>query len=353
MSPSTFTEEELDRMPAQVRAQYEAVNPQQQADASQQAAVVTEPLSTSPEQTEDQKPEKAADSAPAAETREEPEPKTEKAQGAGAEEKTRQAEEESWEHKYRVLQGKLDNARQSMIERQEKWEGKIEQLSQQIAELARQRGQTEPPVVQTPSSPPQGQVQLTAEEEEWFKTDPTLRTAVEKIAESKASPYQEKIAKLESELTDLRDTTTRSRSTQFWSDVLQAIPDYTALIQDRTFMGLLYEYNPVFEKTLFDAAQSALDNFNLKQLVAVFKEARKKAPVQKPAASLESEVMPTRPGPGAPPVVKRPERYTLEQFKRLHNELLQGDLGSPESVKLRNELDAAVREGRVELPSTG
>jgi len=340
-------------MPAQLRVQYEAVNAPQQADASPQAAVVTEPLSTSPEQTEDQKSEKVADSAPAVETRKEPEPKTEKAQDAGAEEKTRQADEDFWEHKYKVLQGKFNGLVENRTMERKEWEAKLQELSDQIAALGKQKPESAPPSPAMPSSPPQGQVQLTAEEKEWFDSDPTLRTAIEKIVESKASPYQEKISKLESEVTDLRNTTVQSRADKFWSDVLQAIPDYPALVEDGVFMGLLKEYNPVFQKTLLDAAQSALDNFNLKQLVAVFKEAQKKAPAQKPAASLESEVMPTRPGPGAPPVVKQPKRYTLEEFKRLHNEMLQGDLGSPESVKLRNELDAAVREGRVEIPSTG
>jgi hypothetical protein len=254
---------------------------------------------------------------------------------------------EKWENKYHTLKGMYDAEVPRLHSQVKELNSQVQQL---IADAAAAKAQV-PQENKAPSL-------ITEQDKEAF--GPDLIDLIERAAESKIIGFRQREEQLMSEIKELKGQMGSVAERQIVSDkdrfmlaLEQQVPDWEALNFDQGFLGWLQEVDPVYGVPKQVALNSAYEVLDVARVAAIFKAYKSiVAPTtnQKSKANqeLQRQVAPTRSKAGVPdPAGLQNQRiWTDKDIAEFYDEARRGHLSDDDVVRLENEINAAVAEGR-------
>lgn len=262
-----------------------------------------------------------------------------------AEQAAPQVSEETWQAKFHTLTGKYN--------------AEVPRLSQEVRELQKgiQTLLAENKALMEANSQPVVQQAQTFTDSDTEAFGPDLVNLVDRVsknnsAEAKAAAEEARraAAQLQQQLAEVRSAQALSAKDQFVKDLTTAVPDWAAINVNQGFLRWLGETDPVYglpRQAGLDNAYQALDAQRVARIFEAFKAlSGKPTQVQ---TELQSQVAPnssrgavvpqTLPGQG--------KVWTQAEITAVYSDARRGVLPEAEAAQLFEEIDAAVREGRV------
>lgn len=328
-------------LPAQVRKQSEAVNKlyeELNADAAQgkEAEVTATDEAVETVSAADGAPEQ--ESAPKAQER----PSDDKA-------------EETFEQKYRSLQGKYNAEVPRLHADRRELTNRVQQLEQLIASM-----NAAPAKAQEPA-----QKLITEQDIEDYGDSIDVMRRV----------FREEMSSKDAEISDLRNLVRQLQGTvvpqvqqlsqshavsneqRFWADLQAAVPDWQDINANREFQAWLLEADPLTgipRQTYLDDAQRNLDARRVVNFFAAWKGVtggQQARPTRGPqsASELERQVAPGKGRSGGAKPQGEAKTYSSDDIKRFFSDVQKGKYKGREAERDRIERDifAAQREGRI------
>lgn len=331
-------------LPAQIRKQSEAVNklyeelnadPAEQGNTADASAVSSEDTGTTRE----------ADSV------EESAPASQATEHLPADGKT----EETFEQKYRTLQGMYNAEVPRLHAERRELSNRVQQLEQLISAMNAKPAQSQAPA----------QKLITDQDVEDYGDSIEVMRKV----------FREEMASKDAELNELKQLVRQVQGTvvpqvhqlsqnyavsneqRFWADLQTAVPDWQDINADKGFQAWLLEVDPLTgipRQTYLDDAQRNLDARRVANFFSAWKGATgvpdARTPRETQAASeLERQVAPGKSRSGGAKLQGEPKTYTTDDIRQFFAEVQKGKYKGKEAERDRIERDifAAQREGRI------
>ena len=250
-------------------------------------------------------------------------------------------EEETWQQKYRTLQGMYD--------------AEVPRLHAQLKELKAQMKELEKPKVEEAPKPKERKKLVTDDDVQAFGED--LIEVQRKVAREVAQEFQEELEKLRSDNDVLREQLTKTGSqvseASFEQRLHRMVPDFDQVNADPKWIAWLNEVDPLIRAPRMTVAQEAFnrgDAEGVAYYVSMFKQGIAPAPQPKgPNEELERQIQPNRSATNTAPVQPKGKTYSVKQIEAMFKKA--ADLGGRGDIdaarKLEAEIDAAYMENRV------
>jgi hypothetical protein len=304
-----------------------------QADAIQNALAVSDPA---PAPADPGTP--AVDPAPAPAASSTPTPAPQPAPAA-------QDVSDTWEQRYRSLQGKLNN----IIGQRDR---QVEQLTQQVTHLTQMMYAATPPA---PAPAPEPEL-VTQQDVDTFGGDllDLIGRKAKESLKAELNARDAKIRELEGRLAYQGEQVAVSAGDRFWNRLAQLVPDYKAINSDQGWLSWLGQVDPLTGATrqqLLDAAAKALDADRTAAIFTTFKSSQPvETPTESPAQALQRQVAPSKTGGSAatPPAPSQANKvWTNKEIQQVYDRARRRELSADEFTRLENDINRAMQERRI------
>jgi hypothetical protein len=276
--------------------------------------------------------------------------------------------EETFEHKYKTLQG-MYNADIARLQAANKdYEGRVSQLEELISSF---------------NTSPQNSAEASQEQQaQRFVTDTDVDEygdsieVMRKVSKEELHPVMSKMRQIEQQLSDLSTSLnsnvlpkvqdvaraqTESATERFWSGLTQRVPNWQQINNDPDFQSWLLQTDPLTGRTrqsFLEDAQKALsvdrvaaffDTFAPQNSQPTGQNADTNGQPNRSASELEKQVAPGRSRSTSKPDDSSPKTYSQNEIKTFYNDVRAGKFKGREKERDRIERDifAAQREGRI------
>lgn len=254
--------------------------------------------------------------------------------------------EETWEQRYRSLQGRF-NSQVPVLQQQTK--ELSAQLQQVQADLEKQRAQ-QAPAEQKPSLDPKDIDAFGADLVEMVQrvTQSVLGSMAARIDQT-VTAFESRLTQVERSLDSTSKVVSRSAEEAFFDRLATAVPDWENVNASQAFLTWLGEVDPVYgqpRQVALDSAQAAL---NPDRAVAVFNAF--KATLAKPAPKadpLSKQVSPRSSASSAPTPTEKPV-LSEKQVTDFYADVARGRYRGrdAEVAEIEQTINLAIAEGRV------
>lgn len=250
------------------------------------------------------------------------------------------ADEPSWEHRYKTLQGMFAKQGQDM-----------KQLSAKVEELTRaqQAKPSEPPPKYEPD----------AKDVEVF--GPDLVSMVQRVGEQLLGgvvrTLDERLATLENSLKGTAHAVALTAEDTFFAKLAQAVPEWEALNQNQACLDWLAAEDPVFGVPRQNALDLASRSLNAQAAINIFKQLKSlvaPAPAATPApapatSKLDKQVSPNTAATSSAPAQPDVTIVTQKQITAFYDALAKRKYvgREEEAVAVEAQINRALAEGRV------
>lgn len=317
------------KLPAQIQAQLDEANAIEKAIADEQAALAATPENTVVPEPKAEPVVKAAV----------PEPQTKVLPPA---------DEETWERRFIVLQGKFTAEVPRLAAQLKETMQQLDLLRRQNEELAKKR--EEALVVQT----------VTSEDEEAFGAD--LIAVMKKVAKQEAAAVEKnqkaEVQRVNSKIETVEKTQAATAGDKFMSDLAREVPDWEAVNVNPKWLEWLDEYSPETGAPRQVALDQAADNLDSRRTIELFKTFKKNqaepavetteqlTPAQKAQQELKSQVAPAKTVATAPPV-NTEKLWTGKEYEQAYDIRNERFMSKAEIEAVQEAAELAYNEGRV------
>jgi len=276
----------------------------------------------------------------------------------GTTEPPRPADEASWEHRYRTLQGMMTAQKQR---HEDERKGMEQQLRDALARISSLETATRKPETQTPAQPA-----VTDKDTEAFGPElidlakriaqDTVQHSMAKVETALAAKDAE-IAKLREQLGGVSEQTKVVSQHTYLGELTKLVPDWEAVNTSQSWLEWLGQTDPLSgqpRQTYLDDAFVRHDVARTAQIFNAFKAAKGSQPPQPTAASseLQRQVQPTSSQaasvtPSASDAASR--IWTAAEIGEHYNARTRGAYRGreAEAARIEAEIDAALATGRV------
>lgn len=239
---------------------------------------------------------------------------------------------ETWEHRYRVLQGKYDRDVPVL-------HAKVRELEAQMIQMA-QRAESQPT-----ASSPQASPDATPEEIDTYGED--LVNLMRRVAAAEAVRRQaetlDRVDRVESSL----QLTAEDR---FYANLTTRVPQWKDIDNEPGWLSWLGEYDPIGGMSRQDALNAAANSGDANRVASIFEAylRTRPAPVAVPSnvPSLQSQVVPR--GQGSQTQASPQKRiYTQAEIARLLDPRHILRLPEDQQRAIEQDIDLAYSEGRI------
>jgi hypothetical protein len=256
--------------------------------------------------------------------------------------------EETWENKYRGLQGKYDAEVPRLHAQMREMNTQIQQLIADNAVLKAQK-----PEPQQESTKPL----ITEQDKEAFGSD--LLDLIDRATEQKIAGFRDRETQLQSEIAELKGKLGNVSERQVVSDkdrflmqLGQHVADWEVLNTDPGFLNWLAEVDPVYGLPRQVALNNAYEAFDAARTATIFRQYKASvapAQTQQTKPNLQSQVAPTRSRTSPAPATNSAEKrnFTQNEITQFYEEWRRGYLDNDEAVRMEKEIHAAIAEGRI------
>lgn len=255
--------------------------------------------------------------------------------------------DETWAHKYRVLQGRF-NAEVPRLHQQ------VKELNGQLSQLQQRLEQAPPVPAQSESSPVD---ELRAKYGEAYGDD--LAKDTEALARAIAEKELEKAARRVEQLErQVQETQATSAQSQFFSTLSARVPNWQDINMDQGWLAWLGEFDPLVGATRQDVLDYAQSQADADRVAGIFESFMLTRQPFRPVAAVSAN-RPAAPGymqdqvvprsQGTAPSVNAPQRriYTEAEIGQLLDIRHLRKLPLDQQKALRYDIDLAVAEGRI------
>lgn len=237
---------------------------------------------------------------------------------------------ETWQHRYRVLQGKYDRDVPTLHARVQELEAQLRQMAQQA--------ESQPPVASVPAS------DATQEEIDTYGEDLVnlMRRVAAAEAQRKQAETLDRVGRVESSL----QLTAEER---FYANLSQRVPQWKDVDNEPGWLNWLAEYDPMAGSTRQDALNVAAQSGDADRVASIFEAYLRTRPVAQATAtpaSLQAQVVPRGQGSQTQSTPQR-KIYTQAEIAQLLDPRHILRLPVDQQRAIEHDIDLAVAEGRI------
>lgn len=239
-------------------------------------------------------------------------------------------QEESWEHRFKVLQGKYNAEVPRFAHENKDLKSRLQILEDQLEEMKN-------------AKPPEALVK--PEEIEQYGEgliDVARRVAREELASKDAL-----IAKLKAEIDSVKSVQSHVVQDNFFRLLTEMVPDWEALNADANFLSWLDEIDDLTGETrqsLLGRAEQARDPVRAAKFFNTYKK-MSQTWAAKSTASLEQQIVPpTNQSPSTPQAKKI---WTRAEISNFYDRLRRGTISDADAVAIEADIASASIEGRI------
>jgi len=250
-------------------------------------------------------------------------------------------QEEDWEHKYKVLQGKYNAEVPRLQEENRKLQDEMRLLREKLELLEQFIAQSQPK--ETPQAQP-----AEAEDEavKQLKEDfPDIYTGVTKLLEQ----FERRIASLlEEKVRPVQETVEQTTMATFQARLSSLVPDWTELNTDSGFLEWLKAVDPFTGKTRHEMLLEAFEARDADRVARFFQAYKDEQQTPKKRPS-QATTLPPSGESYTPSVGRRPQgrMWTAQEIKDFYTKKALGKISPEEASRTEAEILRALKEGRV------
>ena len=238
--------------------------------------------------------------------------------------------DDTWEHRFKVLQGKYNSEVPRFAHENKELKASIEQLQQELQQI--KDAQAREPLVKP---------------EEVEQYGEGLIDVARRIAREEIASKQVEIDRLKAQLTSVQQTTTQNVEKDFFRSLEQMVPDWQQVNEDPGFLKWLEEFDELTgeqKQVLLSRAEQARDAVRVAKFFTSYKKTSSTWAASSNQA-LEQQVVPsTNKAPQSPPAKKIWSRGEIKEF---YDRLRRGQVSDQDAIAIEADISAAQIEGRI------
>jgi hypothetical protein len=286
---------------------------------------------------ESEAPKEPAPEEPSAETTAPP-PQEETPEPVGSQsfespkEEEQPADEETWEHRFKVLTGKYSAEVPRLAADNRELKASLKSLEAELEDLRKQKVTSQQSFVKP---------------EEVEEYGENLIDLIRRAAREEVAAKEAEIKELKSKIESFDSRTSKVVEVDFFESLAREVPDWVAINDDKNFHKWLSGYDELtgqVRQNLLSQAEASRDA----RLVANFFKAYKKAGqswAANASRKLESQVVPesnqaVKPQPGK-------KIWTTQEISKFYAAVRSGEVSDKDAVAIEAEIHAAQLEGRI------
>lgn len=259
--------------------------------------------------------------------------------------------EETWEHKFRSLQGLFNK---NMPELQGQVKTLTQRLDQALGALESQRAAPQEPKEPAPT---------TADPKDVENFGADLVDMVNRIAErrfdsvaqqveARFSALQQMLSTVEQRLEGTSQSVAVSAEQSFFDNLTKQVPDWEGINANPAFLAWLADSDPVYGVPRQRALDSAREQLDVARIVSVFRAFAPATPNPAPVARnpVDRQVSPKAGASNAPPTAATKAMFTQKQVSDFYNDVARGRFRGreAEAAAIEQSVNLAISEGRVQ-----
>lgn len=239
-------------------------------------------------------------------------------------------QEESWEHRFKVLQGKYNAEVPRFAHENKDLKGRLQSLEDQLDEMKN-------------AKPPE----LLVKPEEIEQYGEGLIDVARRVAREELASKDAVIAKLRSEIDSVKSVQSHVVQDSFFRSLTEMVPDWEALNADTNFLNWLDEVDDLTGETrqaLLGRAEQSRDPVRAAKFFNTYKK-MSQTWAAKSAASLEQQIVPsTNQAPSTPQAKKI---WTRAEITNFYDRVRRGSISDADAIAIEADIASASVEGRI------
>jgi len=239
-------------------------------------------------------------------------------------------QEESWEHRFKVLQGKYNAEVPRFAHENKDLKSRLQSLEEQLDEMKN-------------AKPPE----LLVKPEEIEQYGEGLIDVARRVAREELASKDAIIAKLRSEIDSVKSVQSSVVQDSFFRSLTEMVPDWEALNADTNFLNWLDEVDDLTGETrqaLLGRAEQARDPVRAAKFFNTYKK-MSQTWAAKSAASLEQQIVP--PTNQAPSTPQAKKIWTRAEITNFYDRLRRGSISDADANAIEADIASASVEGRI------
>ena len=239
-------------------------------------------------------------------------------------------QEESWEHRFKVLQGKYNAEVPRFAHENKDLKGRLQSLEDQLEEMKN-------------AKPPE----LLVKPEEIEQYGEGLIDVARRVAREELASKDAMIAKLKSEIDSVKSVQSHVVQDSFFRSLTEMVPDWEALNADTNFLNWLDGVDDLTGETrqsLLGKAEQQRDPVRAAKFFNTFKKTSQSWAAQS-AASMEQQIVP--PTNQAPSTPQSKKIWTRAEITIFYDRVRRGTITDADAVAIEADIASASVEGRI------
>lgn len=239
-------------------------------------------------------------------------------------------QEDSWEHRFKVLQGKYNSEVPRFASENKDLKNRLQLLEEQIDEMKN-------------AKPPE----LLVKPEEIEQYGEGLIDVARRVAREELASKDSVIAKLQNEINSIKSVTTNVVSDSFFKSLTELVPDWEALNANDNFLKWLDEVDELTGETrqsLLSKAENQRDPVRAAKFFNLFKKTSQSWAASS-NTSMEQQLVPPVNQPSASPPAKK--IWTRGEISDFYDRVRRGTISDNDAIAIEADITAATIEGRI------
>jgi hypothetical protein len=239
------------------------------------------------------------------------------------------AQEDNWEHRFKVLQGKYNS--------------EVPRFAEQVRELTKRLEGLEHENQKLKEEPPKPLVT----QQEIDEYGEGLIDVARRIAQEEVAKKQSEIDTLKRQLDSVSQAATNTASNDFYRSLTEMVPDWEQLNTDPNFLKWLEEIDELTGEprmSLLARVEQLRDPVRVAKFFTSYKKTSQTWAANAQSSLAQQVVPPTNKAPETPPAKKVWTRGEIAEF---YSRLKRGEVGDQEALAIEADITAASIEGRI------
>ena len=239
-------------------------------------------------------------------------------------------QEESWEHRFKVLQGKYNAEVPRFAHENKDLKGRLQSLEDQLEEMKN----VKPP-------------ELLVRPEEIEQYGEGLIDVARRVAREELASKDAMIAKLKTEIDSVKSVQSHVVQDSFFRSLTEMVPDWEALNADANFLNWLDGVDDLTGETrqsLLGRAEQQRDPVRAAKFFNTFKKTSQSWAAQS-AASMEQQIVP--PTNQAPSTPQSKKIWTRAEITTFYDRVRRGTITDADAFAIEADIASASVEGRI------
>lgn len=239
-------------------------------------------------------------------------------------------QEDSWEHRFKVLQGKYNSEVPRFASENKDLKNRLQTLEEQIDEMKN-------------AKPPE----LLVKPEEIEQYGEGLIDVARRVAREELASKDSVIAKLQNEINSIKSVTTNVVSDNFFKSLTEIVPDWEALNANDNFLKWLDEVDELTGETrqsLLSKAENQRDPVRAAKFFNMYKKTSQSWAASSPTSMEQQIVPPVNQAPQSPQAKKIWTRGEISEF---YDRVRRGTISDADAIAIEADISSATIEGRI------